>query len=234
MELAPERVAPHDIEHLVVLGHPGARSFNRLVAETYCAAVEDCGQRATLRDLYAMNFDPRLKDSERPDKEGFSPAPEVAAELELLRRCAVVTLVYPLWFGMPPAIIKGYIDRVLGAGFPASAITHGAPNPLLQGKHLVILSSSALTRPWLEERGQWLSLRQAFDLYLTDAFAFADSAHVHFDAIVPQAAPQLLDQCLEQVVAQARKTCSAVLSERHARQMHHRLHPSALETPNRS
>ena len=33
-------------------------------------------------------------------------------------------LVYPIWFGMPPAIITGYIDRVLGAGLTATAIRH--------------------------------------------------------------------------------------------------------------
>ena len=126
-----------------------------------------------LRDLYAIGFDPVLRDSERPGAAGFAPAPDVAAELALIRDSNVIVLVYPIWFGMPPAIIKGYIDRVLGAGLLARDIKSGEGHGPLEGKRLVILSSSASTMPWLEEHGQWASLRQAFDTYLTTIFAMA-------------------------------------------------------------
>ena len=72
---------PQDIRHVVILGHPAAQSFNASVAAAYCEAVEDCGQTAVLRDLYAIGFDPVLRDSERPGTADFAPAPDVAAEL---------------------------------------------------------------------------------------------------------------------------------------------------------
>lgn len=210
-------VDPKDILHLVILGHPVADSFNGAVTEAYCDAVRACGQRVELRDLYSLGFDPVLQAEERPDAPGYRPAHDVRAELELVRECAIVTLIYPLWFGMPPAIVKGYIDRVLGASFTASAIKAGTPHPLLHGKRLLFISSSASTRPWLEERGQWVALHQAFDTYLTTIFSLEGSDHLHFDAIVPGLADRFVRENLEEVRQQARLECSKLLSTRHAR-----------------
>ncbi|UIJ46324.1 NAD(P)H-dependent oxidoreductase [Sphingomonas cannabina] len=212
------------IRHLVVLGHPAPGSFNHTVAQTYCETVEACCQQAEVRDLYAIGFDPLLKADERPAGDRFEPAPDVAAELALLRECDVVTLIYPLWFGMPPAIIKGYIDRVLGAGFGPSSIKHDLPNPMLRGKHLMILSSSATTRPWLEEHGQWVSLRQAFDTYLSTIFAFASDDHVHFDAIVSGTKAQYIEECLEQARERTRLLCAKLLNAWHRREQAHVCH----------
>ena len=52
--------------HAVILAHPATTSFNALVARTYCEAVGRFGQEAVIRDLYALGFDPVLKDAERP------------------------------------------------------------------------------------------------------------------------------------------------------------------------
>jgi NAD(P)H dehydrogenase (quinone) len=208
-------VDPHDIRHLVVLGHPAPWSFNGSVAADYCDAVRGCDQTAVLRNLYEIGFDPLLKNEERPDVPGFAPAPDVQEEIDLIRDSAVIVLVYPIWFGMPPAIIKGYVDRVMGAGLAARDIKTGTGLRPLEGKRLVILSSSASTIPWLEEHGQWASMRQAFDTYLTTIFSMAGSAHVHFDAIVDGRDERFVREDLERVREQARATCAMVLSERH-------------------
>ena len=119
---------------------------------------------------------------------------------------------------MPPAIIKGYVDRVLGAGFAPAHLKRATPSALLHGKHLLIFSSSASTRPWLEEQGQFQGLRQAFDLYLQTVFGFRDTRHVHFDAIVQGGKAHYIDECLANVEEVARKLCATLLHERrHAR-----------------
>lgn len=214
---------PGPIRHLVVLGHPAPSSFNHAVVETYYDTVRECGQEAVIRDLYAMGFDPLLKADERPGA-GFAPAADVQVELDLLRDSAIITLVYPIWFGMPPAIIKGYVDRVLGAGFVARDIKSALPHPLLHGKHLMQFSSSASTRPWLEQQGQWLSLRQGFDIYLATIFGLRDSEHVHFDAVVEGLKPRFVDEHLAKVREKARSVCALALSERHEAQARTLLH----------
>lgn len=201
--------------HLVVLGHPSPDSLNRAIAETYCAAVRECGQVAFLRDLYAESFDPVLRDAERPGQPGYAQAPEVARELKLLARSDVLVLVYPVWFGGPPAIIKGYIDRVLGAGFGADAVREGLDHPLLAGKKLVSLSTSATTRAWLEERGQWEGMRQSFERYLTAVFGMREPERNHFDAVVEPMAPGVVGERLDEVRRAARTVAAELAADRH-------------------
>jgi len=204
------------IRHVVVLGHPAATSFNRSVAETYCETVRACGQEAELRDLYALGFDPLLKAEERPGSRDFTPPVDVEAELAFIGDSSIVTMIYPIWFGMPPAIIKGYVDRVLGAGFLARDIKAGIPNSLLEGKRLMLLSSSASTLPWLEQQGQWLSLHHAFEIYLTTIFGMVRGEHVHFDTVVDGLDADFVNQNLEYVRERTRVVCAAMLAERHA------------------
>jgi NAD(P)H dehydrogenase (quinone) len=173
-------------KHAVIVAHPDPDSFTLSVARTYCAAVEAAGQTAVLRDLYRIGFDPVLKISERPSDAPFAPAPDVAAELELIAGSGAFVLVYPIWFGTPPAMLKGYIDRVLGAGFSPRALHNhlGRPaHPLLGGRQLLSFSSSGSTRQWLADQGAWVSLQTIFDGYLARAFWMDTPDHVHFDSI---------------------------------------------------
>lgn len=205
------------IRHLVILGHPEPDSFCGSVAQTYCHTVREYGQEATLRDLYALNFDPALRREELP-RHGSHPkaATDLAEDLALLGEADVIVLVYPIWFGMPPAIIKGYVDRVLGAGFTPRDITRGTQHPVLHGKRLALFTSSATTRPWLEEKGQWLALRHAFETYLQMVFSLWDGGHVHFDAVVPGLKQRFVDEYLAEVATAAKKQAADLFEERRA------------------
>jgi NAD(P)H dehydrogenase (quinone) len=196
--------------HLVVLGHPDPTSFCASVARAYRDEVVALDQRVILRDLYALGFDPRLP------ARGISlkADADVAEDVELLRQADLITLIYPIWFGMPPAIIKGYIDRVLGADFDPGAIMQGGAHPAVAGKRLMLFTASASTRPWLEEKGQWIALRQAFETYLRDIFDLRDAGHTHFDAIVPGLKPRFVEECLSQVHERARAIAAKILQEK--------------------
>jgi len=172
--------------HAVIVCHPDETSFTMSVARTYCAVVTANGQSAVLRDLYRIGFDPVLKGAERKRGGDFVPAPDVAAELALLQGADAFVLIYPIWFGTPPAMLKGYVERVLGAGFSFDTMSHKLAqplHPLLGGKQLLSFSSSGMKRQWLEEQGAWLSLQTIFDGYLARAFWMSTPEHVHFDAV---------------------------------------------------
>src|SRR3546814_9121520 len=91
-------------KHAVILCHPKRDSFNGAVADAYCAAVRDIGHEVCLRDLYRIGFDPVLKDIERPGDPGFQSLPDVAEEVRLISGASVFVLIYPIWFGTPPAM----------------------------------------------------------------------------------------------------------------------------------
>lgn len=197
-------------KHSVIVAHPEPSSFTMSVAKAYCDAVNAQGQLAILRDLYRMNFDPVLKATERPSTSQFQPAPDVAAELEQLDGTDLFILVYPVWFGAPPAMIKGYIERVFGAGFIEPA--HGThllrpTHPLLGGKKLLSFSSSGSTKQWLEAQGAWTSLQTLFDGYLARTFWMDSPEHVHFDSIVEGIGEDVIGAHLVSVEAQAARMC---------------------------
>ena len=209
--------APEPIRHLVVLGHPDPDGFCGSMARTYCDTVRGFGHEATLRDLYALDFDPVLKREEIPQPGPHRrPAQDIAEDLELLRETDAIVLVYPIWFGMPPAIIKGYVDRVLGAGCTTQDIKQGTQHPVLQGKRLSLFTSSASTRPWLEEKGQWVAHRQAFETYLQMVFSLRDGGHSHFDAIVPGLKQRFVDENLTEVGEIATRHAAEIFEEHRA------------------
>jgi NAD(P)H dehydrogenase (quinone) len=169
------------LKHAIIACHPDESSFTLAIANRYADAVRAHGHAAIVRDLYRLGFDPVLRLEER---EG-EPAADVVAEWDALGEIDVFVLVYPIWFGAPPAMLVGYIDRVLGAGRTRGSAREGARSSILQGKHLVSLTLSGSMRAWLDEKGVLGSLRNLFDRYLGEVFGLPETHHFHFDGIQP-------------------------------------------------
>lgn len=201
--------------HVVILAHPDRHSFNATVAETYCETVRSCGQDVIVRDLYAMGFDPILKDAERPTKPAGPLSADVRTELDAIRGADIYTLVYPVWFAMPPAMMKGYIDRVLGAGVTAKDIQSRASEGVLNGRHMLSISTSGAREIWLDEQAQVESMRNVFTRYLFHAFAMASCEHLHLGGIVEGFSKRFIDQNLQDVHERARKVCAMLSAEHH-------------------
>ena len=196
--------------HVVILSHPGPDSFNHSIAKAYCDTVRWAGQEVVLRDLYAIGFDPVLKANERPGPGHPHPLRDVADELELIRRSDVFVLVYPIWFGSAPAMLKGYVDRVLGAGVVPSAVQEQAPTSLLGHKTLLSFTTSATRGVWLAEQGQQAALETVFDRYLLHAFGMGAEKHVHFDHITDDLTGRFAGRYLQDVKDEAQRTCVEV------------------------
>ncbi len=99
---------------LVVYCHPKEGSFNAAVRDLVLSRLEAAGAEVRLTDLYARGFDPTLPACELdiyldcPD----NVAP-VAREVEDLRWADTLIFVYPTWWYGLPAVLKGWLDRVL-------------------------------------------------------------------------------------------------------------------------
>ena len=167
------------LKHAIIACHPAEESFTLAIARRYAEAVEAHGHSAVLRDLYRIGFDPVLKNDER---QGH-PRDDVKTEWEVIGDPDVFVLVYPIWFGAPPAMMKGYIDRVFGAGRTLGSAGEGTETSRLAGKHLVSLTLSGTMRAWLDEKGVLGSLRNVFDRYMADVFGLAETHHYHFDGV---------------------------------------------------
>jgi NAD(P)H dehydrogenase (quinone) len=172
------------MKHVVILAHPGATSFNAAMAQAYRLAATALGHTTLLRDLYALNFDPRLRATELPFAEGFEPGADVQAERALLADADVFALVYPLWLNAPPAMLKGYLERVFGFGFAYGRDGHGA-EPLLAGRRLISFTSSGAPSHWVEESGAMRAIRALFDEHFAAVCGLTVVEHVHFGHVVP-------------------------------------------------
>jgi hypothetical protein len=72
---------------------------------------------------------------------------------------------------------------VFGAGRARGSSREGAPDSILQGKHLVSLTLSGSLTAWLDEKGVLESLRNLFDRYLGEVFGLPETHHYHFDGV---------------------------------------------------
>ena len=201
------------IRHLVVCASPAPAGFGHAVVDAYVDAVTKAGQQAIVRDLYGIGFDPVLKADERPDAPHWAPSADVAAELEFVRQASILVLVYPIWYGLPPAILKGYVDRVLGANYSFHRFRNEAGQPPLVGKPLLSFSTSGTPLAWLHERSQILALREIFDVYLWRGFGMKQSRHVMLDEVVANM-PAAAAEKLQLVRQAAAETCATLAGER--------------------
>lgn len=195
------------IKHAIIVCHPSESSFTLSAAHRYADAVRAHGQEVVLRDLYREGFDPVLREEERHGH----PAQDVRQEWAMLGKPDAFVLVYPIWFGTPPALLKGYIDRVFGAGRALGQETEGADGELLAGRHLVSLTSSGSHRAWLDEKGVLGSLRTVYDRYLSEVFGFTEAHRYHFDGI----SDDLPEQEVRIRLNQAEKAAREVMARMH-------------------
>ncbi|MFZ7230995.1 NAD(P)H-dependent oxidoreductase [Avibacterium avium] len=124
------------MKHLIIFAHPnGQDSFNRSILDRTLNASRALKVETQVHDLYQLNFDPVISWAElQGANQGITPA-EIREEHQLIREADLITLVYPLWWMGFPAILKGYLDRVLSHGF-AYKTEDGQSVGLLQGKKM--------------------------------------------------------------------------------------------------
>ena len=99
---------------LVVYCHPTPHSFTAAIRDVVLAKLQQAGAEVRLHDLYAQGFQPVLGPAEML---GYLECPQNCAPVEIevadLRWCDTLIFIYPTWWYGLPAILKGWLDRVL-------------------------------------------------------------------------------------------------------------------------
>jgi NAD(P)H dehydrogenase (quinone) len=193
------------MKHAVIVAHPNPASLTRSAGEAYAEAARALGHEVLVRDLYALDFDPRLKLSELPGPAGATPAADVAAERAALADVDVFAFVYPFWFNAPPAILKGYVDRVFGMGFGYAAAIGGTES-LLDGRQLISFSFSGAPDQWVQDTGALKALMSIFDGHVARVCGLELVDHIHTGAIPPN----MTKEAAEAVLASVREAVATL------------------------
>jgi putative NADPH-quinone reductase len=128
----------------VILGHPVQGSFNHAIAKRSIAVLKDEGHQVIFHDLYREEFDPLLPALEIPSDGQVSPV--IRRYCEEISASRGIIVVHPNWWGQPPAILKGWIDRVLRPGvayeFLEGDTGEGVPRGLLGTDTALVFNTS--------------------------------------------------------------------------------------------
>jgi len=128
----------------LILAHPDNQSFNHAIARTAVTQLQKNGYRVIFHDLYAEQFDPLLPSPEIPT-ETLLP-PDIVKHCDEISSADGIIIVHPNWWGQPPAILKGWVDRVIRPGVAYKFLDgdqgEGIPVGLLKAQAAIVFNTS--------------------------------------------------------------------------------------------
>jgi NAD(P)H dehydrogenase (quinone) len=135
-----------------VLCHPNPGSFTHAAARAAASAAADAGHRVTLLDLYAVGFDPVMSadDLRRYQENDSTVAPGTVVHAEAVRNADVLVFVYPTWWSGLPAVLKGWLDKVMVPGVAFSLDERSKVRPgLTHVRRIVAVSTYGSPRRYV-------------------------------------------------------------------------------------
>ncbi len=131
----------------LILGHPSSQSFSHAIAQAAAAELIAGGHQVTFHDLYAERFDPILPVEEFP--KGAALPELVGRHCQEIAVADGIIIVHPNWWGQPPAILKGWVDRVIRPGVAYQFVDgdggEGVPLGLLRARVACVFNTSNTT-----------------------------------------------------------------------------------------
>jgi len=129
---------------LIVIANPSPNSLSHAMGSAAKRALLTRGYEIAYHDLYAERFDP-VQPTGESGNVGSSNA-LVEQHCSELARADLIIIFHPNWWGQPPAILKGWIDRVFrlntAYAYPPGVGFEGTPMGLLRARHAIVVNTS--------------------------------------------------------------------------------------------
>lgn len=168
------------MKHLIIYAHPNEASINSRLKETIVAAIKDNGHEIVIRDLYALQFDPILSLTDMQGQRAGKVSALICEEQQHLAWADIVTFIYPIWWTGMPAIMKGYIDRVMSYGF-AYCYDKGVQMGLLKGKQAYVINTQGKSHQEYQASGMDRALKLTSDKGIFTYCGFEVKQHLFFE-----------------------------------------------------
>ncbi len=135
----------------LIQGHPDPAGghFGHALADAYAAGAERAGHEVRRVEVAQLDF-PLLRS--QADFETGTPVADIAAAQEAIDWAEHLVIVYPLWLGTMPALLKGFLEQVFRPGFAFSYETEGWPKKKLKGRSarvVVTMGMPAFAYRWI-------------------------------------------------------------------------------------
>jgi len=131
---------------LIIYAHPRPQSFNHAILESFINGLSKAGHTYEVVDLYAVNFNPCLSENDfRTFSEGEVPD-DIRIQQEKVSWAEGIVFIHPVWWTGPPAILKGWVDRVFSLGFAYSIdAKEGHVTGLLRKQKALVINTAGGT-----------------------------------------------------------------------------------------
>ena len=118
---------------VIIQGHPDPRGghFAQALADAYAAGAAAAGREVRTIDVASLDF-PILRS--RSDWENGKPSEPIRCAQETIRWADHLVILYPLWLGSMPAILKAFFEQVMRPGFAVALDIPAVWGRLLKGR----------------------------------------------------------------------------------------------------
>jgi putative NADPH-quinone reductase len=138
-----------DMKSVIILAHPYPNSFNHVIKDVVVQALID-KKEVNVIDLVKDEFDPVLSQEDlRLYMQGQSSDPKVMEYQRDLLDCDDLVLIFPIWWYEAPAILKGFLDKVLLPGFAFDEVENQLVGKLSHIKRLTVISTSEVLSDYM-------------------------------------------------------------------------------------
>ncbi|WP_249069184.1 NAD(P)H-dependent oxidoreductase [Leptotrichia sp. oral taxon 218] len=145
----------------VIFSHPWNGSFNKAILDKVVENLEKTKEKYTIIDLNKDGFNPVMTEKDLElYSQGKSADPLVLKYQEILKNTDELILIFPIWWMSLPAILKGFLDKVMLRGFAYESGKYGIKG-LLPIKSAKMITTAEAPKFLLNIMGFGMTMRKA-------------------------------------------------------------------------
>ena len=130
---------------LVIYAHPPTKGFCSYILNRVKKELSERKESFEVIDLYEINYQPVLKEEELYTAGNDKVSEENKKFQKKIKQAEKLIFIYPVWWASMPAVLKGFLDRVLTPGFAYNFEKQGLisafPNKLLDDKEALVFQT---------------------------------------------------------------------------------------------
>ncbi len=135
----------------IILAHPWHGSFNKAILDTTLAQLKKRNKAYQVIDLNMDNFDPVLGEGDLAlFSKGQYKDPQVGAYQNMLKESDEVVFIFPIWWFDAPAILKGFLDKVMLKDFAYTEASTGLKGLLTHVQRTTVITTSEVPTWYLK------------------------------------------------------------------------------------